>query len=62
LAGVSDATWDYVLTRAGFRCEFGLSPIGRATVNRLKMNRRPYRQQREILRLAALSGALSWPE
>ncbi len=40
----------------------GMSPMGRATINRLRMNRPPYRQQREILRAAARSGALRWPE
>jgi hypothetical protein len=40
----------------------GLSPVGRVTVNRLRMNRPPYRQQRQILRLAARSGAFLWPD
>jgi hypothetical protein len=39
----------------------GTSPIGRATINRLRMNRPPYRQQRTILVLAARSGHLLWP-
>ncbi len=40
----------------------GISPMGRATINRLRMNRPPYRQQRRILLLAAGSGAVVWPD
>ena len=39
----------------------GLTPIGRATVGRLKMNRCIYRQQRRLLRAGMEGGAATWP-
>jgi hypothetical protein len=39
----------------------GVSPVGRATVLRLGMNRAPYLEQRRVLRLAASAGGPSWP-
>ncbi len=39
----------------------GLTPIGRATVSRLKVNRPIYRQQRRLLRAAIEGGAAPWP-
>jgi hypothetical protein len=39
----------------------GVTPVGRATVSRLEMNRLPYRRQRRLLRLDALQGGEPWP-
>jgi 5-methylcytosine-specific restriction endonuclease McrA len=39
----------------------GIRPIGRATEARLKLNRRIYREQRELLREANRLGRLRWP-
>ena len=39
----------------------GISIVGRATALQLGMNRAPYREQRRMLRLAALAGGPPWP-
>jgi hypothetical protein len=39
----------------------GLTPVGRATVDRLKMNRPIYRRQRLLLRAGMQGGAMPWP-
>ena len=39
----------------------GVSPVGRVTVVGLGMNRRPYRDQRRLLRQAMLSEGIAWP-
>jgi hypothetical protein len=39
----------------------GLTPVGRATVKQLQLNREVYRRQRAILRAAARGGADPWP-
>lgn len=39
----------------------GVTPIGRATVARLQMNRPIYRRQRRLLRATALIGFEPWP-
>ncbi len=44
-----------------FTMIYGLTPIGRATVEQLRLNRDLYRYQRRILRAAARAGASGWP-
>jgi hypothetical protein len=39
----------------------GLTPVGRATVARLKLNRPVYRRQRALLRMAMRGGGATWP-
>ncbi len=39
----------------------GLTPVGRITVERLKVNREVYRRQRGLLRAAARGGGAPWP-
>jgi hypothetical protein len=38
-----------------------ISPVGRATMARLRMNRQPYQDQRLLLRQAMQAGGLAWP-
>ena len=39
----------------------GTTPIGRATVTRLRLNRELYREQRRLLRAAMQAGGPPWP-
>jgi hypothetical protein len=39
----------------------GLTPVGRATIARLVMNRQVYRRQRRYLRAAMWAGEAAWP-
>jgi hypothetical protein len=39
----------------------GTTPIGRATITRLRLNRDIYREQRKLLRAAMLGGGPPWP-
>jgi hypothetical protein len=44
-----------------FEWVVGFTPIGRATVGRLQMNRPIYRRQRRTLRSAMIAGLDPWP-
>lgn len=52
---------DHFAFSASFEEVLGLTPVGRVTVSRLGMNRRPYREQRTLLRQAMPSGGPPWP-
>jgi hypothetical protein len=39
----------------------GTTPIGRATVTRLRLNRELYQEQRRLLRAAMQAGGPPWP-
>jgi hypothetical protein len=54
--------WDeYFEWSADFQQIVGITPIGRATVVGLQMNREIYKQQRRRLRAAMLGGDPDWP-
>jgi hypothetical protein len=54
--------WSEHFTWSGdFEWILGVSPIGRATVARLQMNRPIYRRQRRMLRSAMGGGTDAWP-
>ena len=52
---------DHFAWQADYLEVVGRTPIGRATVARLRLNREIYRRQRRVLRLAASVGGPPWP-
>jgi hypothetical protein len=55
-------TWsDHFAWSDDFELIIGVTPVGRATVARLQMNRPIYRRQRRLLRLASAGGLDRWP-
>jgi hypothetical protein len=54
--------WDmHFAWQADYRMAVGLTPIGRATVAQLRLNRELYQRQRTLLRAALQSGGPPWP-